>query len=643
MVGNIGINRGDSHSGGTMNCGHFFLYILLPLFNPAMHLFEGAWPGLAQERIIDRRDPFAIEIPAIKSGMRKAVDEVDFHIPAGVEVTRFRVWLLEPYGQNIGYNNFTVFLNGASLTKLARKQSDSNGKYLIIDLKGHPDLALKADKNVIEVRAREADTDTVYRASFILLPATRGIPQTKRDAVQVTCQEVTASTDPNIPLFDPTIPRLDLTEPTLPIDGTDANALSVRISGKAIDRPGDRLTLLVNGRVILSSPAESGQRSSGKQGRSDGRRQNNSPEVGEINLQFNQLVNLDPADQALIIEVRDRQQNRTSCTIPVTRSVAAGAVNDINRKFALVVGISDYGSTDRGLGNLSYAHRDAEKFADWLRSQKGGGFHQDDIVLLTNQQATLGAVRKEINRFLTMATSEDLIYLFLAGHGGPDPFDPHNYYFLLHDSKIAELKETAYPMKEIGDFLNQKRGRVRLVSFIDTCHSSRITSATPVKGSVKRNGVDGKPHPGRAKQGERSGKAEKRPTTRATMVGQQVSQLPDQNGSDTDDPPTITFSFDSTRVFQQTGWTVITSAGANEEARESSQWGDGHGVFTWSLLEGLREGLADLDKDCQVTAAELAQYAAGKVRRETNGMQNPRLLPGSTGNMILASTPKCVK
>ena len=201
-------------------------------------------------------------------------------------------------------------------------------------------------------------------------------------------------------------------------------------------------------------------------------------------------------------------------------------------------------------------------------------------------------------------------------------------------------------MREIGDFLSQKKGQVRLVSFIDTCHSSRITSAIPEKGLAKGNGNDGRP-PGREKQGERRpgfpGKVEKRPKTRVTIVGQQVSPRPDQQGSLTDPLPTIPFSFDSARVFQQTGWTVITSAGANEEAQESSKWGKGHGVFTWSLLEGLREGLADLDKDCQVTAAELAQYANFKVRRETSGMQNPRLLAGSTGNMILASIPKCVK
>ncbi len=54
------------------------------------------------------------------------------------------------------------------------------------------------------------------------------------------------------------------------------------------------------------------------------------------------------------------------------------------RKFALVVGVSDYKFTDAGLKNLNYADDDAQAVADFLRTPAGGGFSSADIRLLLN-------------------------------------------------------------------------------------------------------------------------------------------------------------------------------------------------------------------------------------------------------------------
>jgi uncharacterized caspase-like protein len=74
----------------------------------------------------------------------------------------------------------------------------------------------------------------------------------------------------------------------------------------------------------------------------------------------------------------------------------------------------------------------------------------------------------------------------------------------------------------------------------------------------------------------------------------------------------------------------------NELSEESSQWGGGHGVFTWALLEGA-QGKADADGDCRVTAGELAQYTAATVTQLTGSRQNPQTMPGSSRDLVVAT------
>ena len=69
----------------------------------------------------------------------------------------------------------------------------------------------------------------------------------------------------------------------------------------------------------------------------------------------------------------------------------------------------------------------------------------------------------------------------------------------------------------------------------------------------------------------------------------------------------------------------MTSAEANEEAIEGPQWGGGHGVFTYFLLEGMR-GAADRGQsDGVVTLGELFEYVRDGVLRETGNKQHPSI------------------
>jgi uncharacterized caspase-like protein len=69
------------------------------------------------------------------------------------------------------------------------------------------------------------------------------------------------------------------------------------------------------------------------------------------------------------------------------------------------------------------------------------------------------------------------------------------------------------------------------------------------------------------------------------------------------------------------GTTVISAAGGMEFAIEGDKWKNG--VFTYSLLTGLQDGLADLNGDKQITLSEIQKYLYIKVPQLTDGRQKP--------------------
>ncbi len=69
------------------------------------------------------------------------------------------------------------------------------------------------------------------------------------------------------------------------------------------------------------------------------------------------------------------------------------------------------------------------------------------------------------------------------------------------------------------------------------------------------------------------------------------------------------------------GAAVISSASGSEFALESAKWNNG--VFTYSVLQGLMTGAADIDRDGTIRVSELRDYVVGEVQRLTRGAQTP--------------------
>ncbi|MEO6691420.1 MAG: hypothetical protein ABIO44_03675, partial [Saprospiraceae bacterium] len=68
------------------------------------------------------------------------------------------------------------------------------------------------------------------------------------------------------------------------------------------------------------------------------------------------------------------------------------------KTFAVVVGISDY--QDKDIPDLRFADKDAEAFANYLRSPSGGSLDGDHLQVLTNQNATAGRIAGALDNLI---------------------------------------------------------------------------------------------------------------------------------------------------------------------------------------------------------------------------------------------------
>ena len=254
------------------------------------------------------------------------------------------------------------------------------------------------------------------------------------------------------------------------------------------------------------------------------------------------------------------------------------------RNFALVIGVSRYKFHEGGLKDLEYADADSRSIVEFLKTRTG--FRDSDISYLENENATVENVRAAVDLFLERARENDLIFLFIAGHGAQDPFDPRSLYLILHDSKVTNMPRTALNMSELQALFTNRLRAKRMVILIDACHSG---------------GVD----PGQTSSFRQLERAENN-----------------------------TFNIYAEKLFSGEGRALLTSSDVNEISEEGKKWGGGHGVFTWAVLEGLR-GIADVNRDRVITTGELFDFVSNKVRQETNARQNPRALPGTNRDFPL--------
>ncbi len=256
-------------------------------------------------------------------------------------------------------------------------------------------------------------------------------------------------------------------------------------------------------------------------------------------------------------------------TVSVVAQSSSGAVTHavaaprIDKRWAVVVGIGAYRSEE--IPDLEFAEADAQGVYDFLTSSPAGPFERENVLFLKDEQATGAAMREAMFVFLQQAKWNDLVVIYFAGHGAPDPARPDNLYLLPHDADLNALAATGFPMWDVKTALRRQIAAERVIVIADACHSAGA-----------------------------------------------------QEGIGGENPIAGGFS----ELFTPSRRLIMTAADSNEFSLEDARWG-GHGVFTHFLLEGLKGG-SDADGNGIITFTEAFDFVSGKVVEATQGRQNPQ-------------------
>lgn len=241
-------------------------------------------------------------------------------------------------------------------------------------------------------------------------------------------------------------------------------------------------------------------------------------------------------------------------------------------RFALLVGTSHH--TDTRLGRLFGPEWDVEHLGGVLADPWLGGFAVTTCVDPDAQR-----LRTEIEAFLRARRHADLVVVYLSGHGLLDRYN--ELYFAAADTDRDLLAATALE----ADWLRTRMSRCvarRQVLILDCCHAGAYPGAKST-GDLHLDRMAG--------------------DSRGRVV--------------------LHAARDSEPAF---------TAGADE----AGPGGPGGSTYTRVLVEGLRTGAADLDRDGYVAATELHTYAEQRLR-ELGASQTPGLTVSQGEGLILLS------
>ena len=228
-----------------------------------------------------------------------------------------------------------------------------------------------------------------------------------------------------------------------------------------------------------------------------------------------------------------------------------------SQTFAMIVGISKY----KFVRPLVYADKDAELFRDYLKSPGGGSVKGENIFCLLNEKALNSNFWGKGFQWLKAKKLRkgDRLFIYLAGHG--DAIDEDQFFFLGYDCNPAGDKNNYLVGGAIQLFNLKKKisletaKGVEVFFIMDACRSNELPG-----------GITGQ-----------------------NFLNSAVSE-------------------------KKAGEIIMLATAAGEESLEDASIGNGHGLFTYYLVDGLT-GVADSSgmPDNKVSFREIENYVDKNV------------------------------
>ncbi|MCB0476641.1 MAG: caspase family protein [Crocinitomicaceae bacterium] len=253
--------------------------------------------------------------------------------------------------------------------------------------------------------------------------------------------------------------------------------------------------------------------------------------------------------------------------------------------YLVCMGVSEYSNKSF---NLKYAAKDTKDF--YAEISKSQAFGKVNNLLLTNDLVTKEKL-EDIKKFLAKAKENDVVIVFIAGHGVLD--DQFNYFYATHDMDFQDPAKYGISFYDLEDLLSNVAS-INKVLFMDTCHSGELEDEEVVKTEEKIS--DGE----LTFRGSTSLTYSNAYQQKANYMSALFSDLRTNNGA-----------------------VILSSSSGVEFSMEGDKWKNG--LFTYCLLKGLKENHGDLDNDGSINILELLNYVTNQVYYLSHGQQRPNL------------------
>ena len=294
--------------------------------------------------------------------------------------------------------------------------------------------------------------------------------------------------------------------------------------------------------------------------------------VGEIvklptEITLSKTINLQEGTNSLRVFIEYKQAEVEIKTVTLNRvsSQNVNVAKSNSQIWFFGVGIAQYENPSQ---NLDYADKDILEIATLLKKQEGVLYQKVNTKVLTNEKATEKNARIELNEFLKMASAEDIIIIFLSGHGTQD--NDQNLYFVTYDADLMK-PYTGMDISKVKNFLANRPINQKALLLLDICHAGAVKSSMFSKGAPLSS-------------------------------EEAIKQLSEGTGS-----------------------IVLASSTGKEKSFESADFGGGHGAFSYALILAL-QGEADKvngDSNGYVSLLEMQSFVSRKVVELTKGDQHP--------------------
>ncbi|MBK7344167.1 MAG: caspase family protein [Saprospiraceae bacterium] len=147
--------------------------------------------------------------------------------------------------------------------------------------------------------------------------------------------------------------------------------------------------------------------------------------------------------------------------------------------YAVVVGISDY--QDASIPDLRFADKDAEAFANFLRSPAGGSLDGDHLKVLTNQNATAGRIAEALDGLIEQTREGDQVIIYFSGHGDVERKTVSQPGFLLAWDAPSRVYmgggtySLAFLQEVVTTLSTQNLAKVTVIT--DACHAGKLSGS----------------------------------------------------------------------------------------------------------------------------------------------------------------------